>query len=103
MTTVPHFAFPFRISQGEPVTVEQDTLEEIEQGVKILMLTELGERVEVMDFGIEDLTFQLDIDVQTIREAAERWDDRAEVAFAEEPDGVDGRIRHLLVQVTEEV
>lgn len=101
--TVPHFTFPFRFAQGGvPDTVEQDTLEEIEQGVKILMLSERGERLEVPDFGIPDLTFQVDIDVQAIRDAAKEWDERSEVAFFEEPDRFDGKIRNLLVQVTEE-
>lgn len=101
--TTPHFTFPFRFGQGGvPETVEQDTLDEIEQGVKVLVLTERGERIEVPDFGIPDLTFQTDLDVQSIREAAEEWDDRAEVAFSEDPDRFDGKIRNLLVQVTEE-
>lgn len=101
--SVPHFAFPFRFAEGGvPRTVEQDTLEEIEQGVKVLVLTERGERIEVPDFGIPDLTFQTSIDVQSIREAAQDWDERAEVAFAEDPDRFDGKIRNLLVQVTEE-
>lgn len=100
---VPHFVFPFRFAEGGvPRTVEQDTLEEIEQGVKVLMLTELGERLEVPGFGIADLTFQTDLDVDTVRAAAKEWDDRAEVVFAEDPDGVDGKIRNLLIQVTEE-
>lgn len=98
--TVPHFTFPFRfVEGGVPDTVEQGSLDEIEQGVKVLMLTELGERIEVPDFGVADPTFQMEVDVATIREVAKEWDDRAEVAFAEDPDG---KIRNLLVQVSEE-
>lgn len=98
-----HFSFPFRIGVGGvPETVEQDTIEEIEQGVKVLMLTELGERLELQHFGVEDPTFQMDVDVARLRESVKEWDDRAEVAFALEPDGVDGKIRNLLIQVTEE-
>ena len=95
--TVPHFMFPFRFGpDGVPRVVEQDTADEIEQGVKVLMLTEIGERLEVPDFGIEDPTFLTEVDVSAIREAAKEWDDRAEVDFVED---VDGMIRNLLVQV----
>lgn len=100
---IPHFAFPFRFGAGGgAVVVEQDTVEEVEQGVKVLMLTELGERLEVPDFGINDPVFQTDIDLAEISAAAVEWDERVEVALTEEPDRVNGMIIHLLVQVTEE-
>ena len=95
------FAFPFRIdTNGLPRVVEQDTLEEIEQNVMVLVLTELGERQEVPGFGVPDPTFtQGRIDVELIHDAAVEWDERAELAFDE---GLDGRIRNLLIKVTGE-
>lgn len=100
---VPHFAFPFRFgSAGAAVVVEQDTHEEIEQNVKVLVLTELGERMEVPDFGIDDLVFQTGVDEAAIAQQAREWDDRAEVVMAEEPDRINAMIRNLLIDVKEE-
>lgn len=99
---VPHFAFPFRFSAGEALVVEQDTQQEIEQGVKVLVLTEVGERLEVPDFGIRDLTFQNDVDTEAIASAAVEWDDRVDLLFSEEPDRFRSMVRNLLIQVAGE-
>lgn len=103
MAEVPHFSFPFRFNSadGEAAVVEQDTHEEIEQNVQVLLLTELGQRIEVPDFGIDDLVFQTGVDEQAIVEQAREWDDRVEVMIAEEPDRVNAMVRHLLVDVSE--
>lgn len=100
---VPHFAFPFRFgSNGAAQVVEQDTHAEIEQNVKVLVLTERGERLEVPDFGIDDLVFQTGVDEAAIAAQAREWDERAEVLIAEEPDRVNAMIRNLLIDVREE-
>lgn len=100
---VPHFAFPFRFgSHGAAEVVEQDTHAEIEQNVKVLVLTERGERLEVPDFGIDDLVFQTDVDEAAIAAQAREWDERAEVLMAEEPDRFRAMVRNLLIEVTEE-
>lgn len=100
---VPHFTFPFRFgADGSARVLEQDTQEEVEQGVKVLILTELGERLEVPDFGVEDPTFQTGIDVEQIAAAATGWDERATVFFDEGDGTVVDRVRRLLVQVTTE-
>lgn len=100
---VPHFAFPFRFgASGSAEVVEQDTIEEIEQGVKVLVLTNIGERLEVPDFGIEDLPFKTSVDMEAIHAAAVEWDERAGVTLTEEPDRLSGMVRHLLINVTEE-
>jgi phage baseplate assembly protein W len=99
---IPHFAFPFRFGErGAAVVIEQDSYEEIEQCVKVLMLTEIGERLEVPDFGILDVTFRNGADTSSIEAAAKEWDERVETDISEEPDRLNGMIRHLLVQVRE--
>lgn len=101
--SIPHLAFPFRFGLGGAAeTVEQDTPEELEQGVKVLMLTELGERLEVPDFGVPDPTFRNEIDVASIAAAAREWDERVEVDLADEPDRINSMIRYLAVQVAAE-
>lgn len=95
-----HFAFPFRFgAAGRANVVEQDSPEEIEQGVKVLLLTELGERVEVPDFGVEEGTFRTALDLDAYAEAATEWDERASVLFTEQRGKMSEMIRHLLVQV----
>lgn len=96
-----HFSFPFRFGgDGAAVVVEQGTFEEIEQNVKVLVLTELGERLEVPDFGVSDPTFASEIDIEAIAAAAEEWDERASVVVAE-PDSLRMLVRNLIVQVEE--
>lgn len=98
---VPHLAFPFRFgADGAARVLEQDTQEEVEQCVKVLVLTQRGERLEVPDFGIEEPAFQTGVDLEAIRAAAEEWDDRAQVLFGDSE--VEDRVRHLLIQVTTE-
>lgn len=101
MELVPHLAFPFRFEGGRAAVVPQDTYEEIEQNVRVLLLTERGQRVEVPDFGIDDLVFLTELDESAIVEQAQEWDDRVEVLAAEEPDRVNAMVRHLLVDVSE--
>lgn len=102
MTQIPHFAYPFRFGRaGAALVVEQDTYEDLEQNVRVLLLTELGERLEVPDFGIDDLVFQTSLDEAGLADQASEWDDRVEVLAAEDPDKVAAMVRHLLIEVTE--
>lgn len=55
---VPHFTFPFNFGiNGHALTVEQDSDDEILQGVRIACLTPRGSRYYVPNFGIDDLVF----------------------------------------------
>lgn len=101
MTTVAHFAFPFRWVAGRAMVVEQDSYQEVEQGVRVLMLSHLGERLEVPGFGIQDPVFQGELDEEAVAQAAAEWDDRVSLAIQETPDRTNAMIRHLLVQVSE--
>jgi len=55
--TIPHLAFPFRLTGRGANVLEQDTLEEIAQGVQVLVTTRLGERQELPDYGTPDPVF----------------------------------------------
>lgn len=99
-TQIPHFSFPFTIgNQGFATVLKQDDVAEIEQNVKVLVLTELGERIEVPDFGISDSTFQTDVDTQSIVEAAELWDGRAKVFVDSD---IDRMVRNVRLNVEEQ-
>lgn len=98
---IPHFAFPFRWVAGRAAVVEQDSDREVEQGVRVLMLSHVGERVEVPEFGVPDQTFQERIDEVVVQRAAADWDERVEIALRETQDPGNAMIRDLLVQVAE--
>lgn len=95
-----HFAFPFSIgSDGSANTVEQGSRDEIEQGVLVLLLTTQGERIEVPEFGIQDLAFQVELDTEAIVSAAQEWDERAGIVTEETAAGM---VRTVRIQVEEQ-
>lgn len=99
---IPHFAFPFQFGRdGAVVVLDQGSHEEIEQNVKVLVRTELGERLEVPDFGVPDPTFSVGIDTEAIAAAAQEWDSRADVVVAARPDALLTMVQDLLIQVEE--
>lgn len=95
-----HFSFPFTIGvDGSAVVVAQDSDIEIRQNVKVLVLTDVGERLEVPEFGIPDFTFQTSIDTNSVIEAAELWDDRASVFVDSD---IDQMVRNVRLNVEEQ-
>lgn len=99
--SVPHLSFPFRFGgDGSAAVVEQDTHAEIEQNVKVLVLTVVGERIEVPSFGFPDPAFQTRIDTQAISSAAREWDERAEVLASEKLQKL---VRDVLIQTGGEI
>lgn len=54
---VPHIAWPFRVGDHRLATVEQDSIEDVQQNVYSYLSTERGERSLAPDFGLEDPTF----------------------------------------------
>lgn len=55
--TTPHFSFPFQFSTAGAVTVEQDSDDEIANCVVLALMTPVGSRFYVPEFGIDDPTF----------------------------------------------
>jgi phage baseplate assembly protein W len=87
---VPHLAIPFQVINGQWVTVEQDTDDEVAQCVRNICAFERGYRNEDPDFGIDDPTFTtMPIDTEDIARALERYEDRARVEIFQTiaPDG----------------
>lgn len=98
---VPHLAFPFRIERdGTAAVLEQDTLEEIAQSVQILMTTHEGERLEVPDYGIADLVFGVDLDLEAVSSAVEEWEPRAAARVQDRIDEEDELVRNVFARVT---
>lgn len=87
---VPHLAVPFQVINGQWVTVEQDTDDEVAQCVRNLCAFERGYRAEDPDFGIADPTFTtMPIDTEDIARALSVYEDRAliEIFQTISPDG----------------
>ena len=93
-----HFSFPFTIN-GSAAVVAQDSDAEVQQNVMVLVLTDVGERLEVPEFGISDPTFRTEIDTEAIAEAAEVWDDRAKVLIASD---IDQMVRNIRLNVEDQ-
>lgn len=96
-----HFRFPFKFVAGRAAVVPQDSDEEIEQNVRVLLLSHIGERVEVPEFGVQDQTFRERWNETEVQRAASEWDERIEIALRETPDATSAMVRDLLVQVDE--
>lgn len=92
--TVPHFDLPFRYSVGGRVEVtEQDRRRDVMNCVEAVMRTELGSRLYVPAFGIEDPTFEIQpIDLAAIESQVAINEPRAVVILTQTPDLVDNMI-----------
>lgn len=95
MTDVPHFSLPFRFAP-RAVVVEQDSLDEIADCVLAIVLYPLGYRVELPEFGIDDPTFSSPhVDVEALREAIDRWEQRAFADLSVQADVLDVFVEHV--------
>ncbi|HXI18848.1 MAG TPA: GPW/gp25 family protein [Chloroflexota bacterium] len=95
------FALPFRFAGGRAVTVPRDSRADVDGCLEALLRTELGQRLELPEYGVPDQTFRTNgPDAQPIRDAIERWEDRATVRV--EADASDLKRMIGRVQVTTE-
>src|SRR5215469_17694926 len=93
MANIPHLAVPLQVLNGQWVTVEQDTDEEVAHCVRNICAFERGFRIEDPDFGIADPTFTvMPIDTEDISRALAAYEDRAIVDIFQE-FAPDGRVR----------
>lgn len=96
----PHFNFPFAFSGSSVDTVEQDTLDDITNCVKVILLTHVGFRSEVPSFGVPDFTFiKQPIGRDFILALIAEQEPRAALMIREAPDVFDNLIDHILVEV----
>lgn len=87
-----HLVIPFQYdASGSAAVVEQDTVGEVAQCVRVLLSTPLGTRIEQFDYGIPDPTFTSEANiVSQISTAVARWEPRAiglQLAVATNFDG----------------
>lgn len=100
---IPVYEFPFRLDPGagDFHVLEQDTDDEVLQSVKVLMLTPVGSRIELLTYGIPEILFRTEIDTAAVLAAIMEHEPRATAVIDEDIDRTDELIRNLAVQITE--
>lgn len=97
---VPHFALPFRFSNGAASVVEQDTSDDVLTCVLAILLCPMGYRVELPDFGLEDPTFdERAPDIRKVSRAILQWEPRADALLDTTPDQLDELAHHVAVRL----
>lgn len=99
MTDAPHFARPFRIVHGAAVVNEQDSLEEIEDCCVTILRTQIGTRLDIPTFGINDQTLNERVNIEAIKAALNKWEPRSEYDITSNPDALDALIKRVTVNV----
>lgn len=97
---IPHFKFPLKLApNGVSLTVvDQDSDDEIIDCIEVLLLTELGERIEDPDYGIPDGAFtENGINETALQAAIIRIEDRAELVL--ESDAIQDAVQRVRVRV----
>jgi len=82
---VPRLSLPLRLEGEGLATIEQDSIEDVAQGVYAVLSYERGERLEDPEFGIEDPTFEVEpIDTSPWLTQIDRYEPRANVQTTED-------------------
>jgi phage baseplate assembly protein W len=100
MTDIPHFALPLRYLNGKPVVNEQDSVEDIADCVYAVCVTNPGDREEMPDFGLLDMTFdQEPLPTAAAVNQITAWEPRAQILIDAAPDRFDASIVNANVNV----
>lgn len=79
---VPHLRVPVSLGGKRFATVEQDSIEEVEQCVEAVVRTPLGHRDIAPEFGIPDQAF--DVNPQALHDAIDECEPRADTTIERE-------------------
>jgi len=97
---IPHFALPLRYINGSAVVNEQDSLDDIVTCVEAICLTNPGDRDELPEFGLEDMTFtQEPIPTSAAVNQIQQWEPRVQVLIDTSPSQFDAAIVNANVNV----
>lgn len=87
MSEVPHLKWPLEFAGTGMVVIEQDTLQEVEQCVEILLRCPTGFREELPQFGVEDQTFRENgVDLEMVANVVATWEPRADAEVTSDFD-----------------
>jgi phage baseplate assembly protein W len=98
---VPHFRFPFGLDGASFGVNEQDTHDEIQDCVAVLISTPTGSRMVQPDYGVDEALFQqVPVDMTSIVTALTQWEPRAVITLTQTLSTVDEKILHIRARVT---
>jgi hypothetical protein len=86
-----HLAWPFRLSGRRLLTVEQDSIDDVEQNVRSYLATAKGDRPLSPDFGLDDPTFSASVSGERLAADIMEQEDRANVEVDVSPQDGTGR------------
>lgn len=94
--SIPQLAIPFQFGpNGQPLTVEQNSLDDVAACVAVILATPLGSRVDIPLLGVEDQTFSQTFDPGLLTAAVAEWEPRAVITVQVTP----GRTDNVTVNV----
>lgn len=102
MTDIPHFRFPFALAgDGKGLRVnEQDSQEDVEDCVEVVLSTVIGERQELPTYGLPDQAFRENgADMQVIDIVIDQWEPRADVTLSAEE--IEDLTQHVKINMRE--
>ena len=99
---IPHLDQPFSFGPVFANVVEQDSPEDIINCVAAILRTQIGERVDLPEFGIDQPTFETQpVDTNSIVEQIVVQEPRAAVIIDQNPSAFDSLILEMLVTVSQ--
>lgn len=88
--SLPHFSLPLRYTNGSAQVNEQDSLDDIADCVYAICKTNPGDRTELPDFGLLDMTFgQEPLSAGSAQTQIEQWEPRAPILIDLAPSRYD--------------
>lgn len=98
--SIPHFALPLRYLNGSAQVNEQDSLDDIADCVYAICVTDPGDRTDLPDFGLLDMTFgQEPLSAGAAQNQIEQWEPRAQILITLAPDQYDQAVVNGQVNV----
>jgi phage baseplate assembly protein W len=96
MTDVPRLAWPMTLSGTRLATIEQDSDDDINQCVRLVLLHRVGDRDDQPDMGVPDDTFaEQPLDTAAIVAAVERHEPRVAALAGSTIDSINSAIAEI--------
>lgn len=97
---VPHFALPLRYVNGSAQVNEQESLDDIADCVYAVCVANPGDRDELPDFGLLDMTFdQEPLPLSAAATQITTWEPRAQILIEAAPKRFDEALVNAQVNV----
>lgn len=98
--SVPHFSLPLRYANGSAQVNEQDSIDDIVDCVYAVCVTNPGDRDELPDFGLLDMTFdQEPLPTTAAITQITQWEPRASIVIDAAPTRFDEALVNANVNV----